>query len=46
MADSYRNTLNARPTEYGPLRLLGAVGQDVQRMVADFLHIFGSEGKA
>jgi len=46
MADSYRNYLNARPTEYDPLKLLGAVGKDVQRMVADFLHIFGSEGKA
>ena len=46
MADGYRNYLNARPTEYDPLRLLGAVGKNVQRMVADFLRIFGSEGRA
>jgi ketose-bisphosphate aldolase len=46
MADSYRNYLNARPTEYDPLKLLGAVGKDVKEMVKGFLHTFGSEGRA
>ncbi len=46
MADTYRNYLNAHPTEYDPLKLLGAVGKEVKQMVAGFLHTFGSEGKA
>jgi len=46
MADTYRSYLNAHPTEYDPLKLLGAVGDQVAKMVGEFLHIFGSEGKA
>jgi ketose-bisphosphate aldolase len=46
MADSYRSYLNARPTEYDPLKLLGAVGKDVKEMVKGFLYTFGSEGRA
>jgi ketose-bisphosphate aldolase len=46
MADSYREYLAKRPTEYDPLKLLGAVQKDVKAMALDFFRIFGSEGRA
>jgi fructose-bisphosphate aldolase class II len=46
MADAYREYLNAHPTEYNPLNLLRAVGNEVKGMVMDFMHVFGSEGRA
>jgi fructose-bisphosphate aldolase, class II len=46
MADSYREYLAKRPTEYDPLKLLGAVQKDVKAMALDFYRIFGSEGRA
>ena len=45
-ADACRAYLAKRPAEYDPLRLLGAVKKDVQAMVAGFMRVFGSEGKA
>jgi len=45
-ADAFRNYLNERPTEYDPLKLLGAVKKSVQSMVAGFMHVFGSQGRA
>jgi hypothetical protein len=38
--------LNERPSEYDPLKLLGAVKQSLVAQVASFLRVFGSEGKA
>ena len=46
MADSYGGYLGAHPTEYDPLKLLGAVREDVKRMAMNFYRIFGSEGRA
>lgn len=46
MADSYREYLNTNPTEYNPLNLLDAVCNNVKQMAMDFMHIFGSEGRA
>jgi fructose-bisphosphate aldolase class II len=46
MADSYREYLAERPTEYDPLKLLGAVQTDVKAMAVNFYRIFGSEGRA
>lgn len=46
LADSYRAYLNEHPTEYDPLKLLGAVRGDVKAMAMNFMRIFGSEGKA
>jgi len=45
-ADSFRSYLGQRPTEYDPLKLLGAVKKDVQVMAASFMRVFGSEGRA
>ena len=46
MADSYRAYLAEHPTEYNPLKLLGAVQEDVKAMAKNFFRIFGSEGRA
>ena len=46
MADSYREYLAKRPTEYDPLKLLGAVQKDVKAMAKEFMRIFGSVGRA
>jgi fructose-bisphosphate aldolase class II len=46
MADGFREYLTAKPTEYDPLKLLGAVKKKVVTQVAEFMRIFGSEGKA
>ncbi len=46
LADSYRTYLEQKPTEYDPLRLLGAVKKNLVAQVASFMKIFGSEGKA
>jgi fructose-bisphosphate aldolase class II len=45
-ADSFRSYLDERPSEYDPLKLLGAVKKNVQAMVAGFLEVFGSVGRA
>jgi fructose-bisphosphate aldolase class II len=46
LADSLRQYLNERPTEYDPLKLLDAAKKSVQSMAVGFLRLFGSEGKA
>lgn len=46
MADGFREYLTAKPTEYDPLKLLGAVKKKVVTQVAEFMRIFESEGKA
>jgi fructose-bisphosphate aldolase class II len=46
LADSFRTYLEAHPTEYDPLKLLGAVRKDVQAVAAGFMRVFGSAGKA
>jgi fructose-bisphosphate aldolase class II len=46
LADSYRAYLEAKPTEYDPLKLLGAVKKNLVERVACFMRVFGSEGKA
>ena len=44
-ADGFRNYLQERPTEYNPLKLIGAVRGDVEKMAQSYFKIFGSEGK-
>jgi ketose-bisphosphate aldolase len=46
LADGYRTYLEAHPTEYDPLKLLGAVKQKLVEQVETFLRTFGSVGKA
>ena len=46
LADGYRTYLEERPTEYDPLKLLGAVKKKLVAQVEFFMHIFGSVGKA
>jgi len=45
-ADGFRTYLEQKPTEYNPLKLIGAVRGDVMRMAQAYFKIFGSEGKA
>lgn len=45
-ADGFRNYLEAKPTEYNPLKLIGAVRDDVIAMAQHYFRLFGSEGKA
>jgi ketose-bisphosphate aldolase len=46
LADSYRVYLEAKPTEYDPLKLLGAVKKNLVAQVSEFMRMFGSQGKA
>lgn len=45
-ADGFRTYLEAKPTEYNQLKLIGAVRTDVSDMAKGYFKIFGSEGKA
>ena len=45
-ADSFRDYLRERPSEYDPLKLQAAVKKNVVAMVAGFMRVFGSEGRA
>ncbi|MEZ4518924.1 MAG: class II fructose-bisphosphate aldolase [Chloroflexota bacterium] len=45
-ADGFRTYLEEKPTEYNPLKLIGAVRSDVIDMAKSYFKIFGSEGKA
>jgi ketose-bisphosphate aldolase len=45
-ADAFKDYLAEHPTEYDPLKLLGAVKKKAQAMAACFMRTFGSEGKA
>ena len=44
--DAFRGFQAAQPAEYEPLKLLGAVREDVKTMAMRFIQVFGSEGKA
>ncbi len=46
LADGYRTYLEEHPTEYDPLKLLGAVKQKLMTQVESFLRTFGSVGQA
>ena len=46
LADSYRVYLEEHPTEYDPMKLLGAVKKSLVAQIKSFMCIFGSEGKA
>jgi fructose-bisphosphate aldolase class II len=45
-ADAFRNYLEQKPTEYDPLKLLGAVKKKCVEQVACFMQTFGSAGRA
>lgn len=45
-ADGLRSYLDKQPTEYNPLKLTGAVRDDVIAMAQHYFKLFGSEGKA
>lgn len=45
-ADGFRNYLAEKPTEYDPLKLIGAVKKGLVAEVSHFMRIFESEGKA
>ncbi len=45
-ADGFRTYLEKKPTEYNPLKLAGAVRDDVIAMARHYFRLFGSEGKA
>lgn len=45
-ADAFRSYLNEHPNEYDPLKLLKAVKTDLVKVVAGFMSVFGSVGKA
>ncbi|TVQ35235.1 MAG: class II fructose-bisphosphate aldolase [Spirochaetaceae bacterium] len=44
-ADGFRTYLEAKPTEYNPLKLIGAVRDDVKSMARHYFRLFGSEGR-
>jgi fructose-bisphosphate aldolase class II len=46
LADGYRTYLEEHPTEYDPLKLLGAVKKKLVERVESLMRTFGSEGKA
>jgi fructose/tagatose bisphosphate aldolase len=45
-ADGFRTYLEERPTEYDPLKLIGAVRQGVIDLARPFFELFGSAGQA
>ena len=45
-ADRFRTYLEARPTEYNPLKLIGAAHSEVMQLTQHYCKLFGSEGKA
>ena len=45
-ADGFGNYLAKNPTQYDPLKLIGAVQKDVTEMAKGFLKSFGSAGQA
>ena len=44
-ADGFHTYLEAHPTEYNPLKLIGAVRDDVVALARQLFKIFGSEGR-
>ncbi len=45
-ADAFRTYLEAKPTEYNPLKLINGVRNEVMKMARHYFELFGSEGKA
>ena len=45
-ADGFRGYLEKNPTQYDPLKLIGAVQSDVIKSAQSFFKAFGSEGQA
>ncbi len=45
-ADSFKDYLTEKPTEYDPSKLLAAVKKSLVAKVTEFMRTFGSEGKA
>lgn len=45
-ADGFKNYLEKKPTEYDPLKLIGAVQNDVTALAQHYFKLFGSEGQA
>jgi ketose-bisphosphate aldolase len=45
-ADGFRTYLEKNPTQYDPLKLIGAVQNDVTSLAQGLFKIFGSEGQA
>ncbi len=45
-SDGFRTYLEAKPTEYNPMKLIKAVRGDVIKMAQAYFKIFGSEGRA
>jgi len=45
-ADGFRSYLERHPTQYDPLKLIGAVQEDIIGMAKSLYQIFGSEGQA
>lgn len=45
-ADGFKHYLDKNPTQYDPLKLIGAVQNDVTTMAQSFFKLFGSEGQA
>jgi len=44
-ADRFRTYLEERPTEFNPLKLIGAVHSEVMKLTQHYCKLFGSEGK-
>ena len=45
-ADGFASYLQKNPTQYDPLKLIGAVQNDVTAMAQEYFKLFGSEGQA
>ena len=45
-ADGFKNYLEKNPTQYDPLKLIGAVQKDVTALAQHYFKLFGSEGQA
>lgn len=45
-ADGFKHYLEKNPTQYDPLKLIGAVQTDVTNMALKYFRLFGSEGQA
>jgi fructose/tagatose bisphosphate aldolase len=45
-ADGFRAYLEIHPTQYDPLKLIGAVQSDVIAIAESLFKIFGSQGQA
>jgi len=45
-ADGFKHYLEKNPTQYDPLKLIGAVQKDVVALAQHYFRLFGSEGQA